>query len=224
MANCGQSLPVGYWQEADAMQEFSEIDRMIVLATDEIKEWKAMMEDLAGIFYNRFPAKRKYGWTLHLDRCSKSKECAMCPHSIFWVRYYYVKLKEETKKAMQKNGKNAPNHRISWDNTKKGRVKKGLPADLKVSPLVRSIFEEFEEVRSVIMEQHRALSKLRKGLLAKKQTAERIVKKTDITRLSYFDSGIMRAFQQMLVPYRPTREEVVRKLYQMRKKYYISRD
>lgn len=205
------------------MSEFGEIDRMIEFVTSEQKEWKAMMDDLASIFYNRFPAKRKYGWTLHVRRCAEKKQCTMCPHSITWVRYYYVKLEEETKKKLRSEGKTAPKYKISWDNSEKGKSKTGLPGDIKAGPKVRAIFQDFEEVRAVIMEQHRALTKLRKGLMAKKRTAMRKAEETGLSLRSYFDSGVLRAFHDMLVPYRPTREEVARKLNEMRKKYFTPR-
>lgn len=190
-----------------------DLNGMLRLASAELREWKVLMEDLAGAFYIRFPATRKYGWTLHLDRCTASKGCDMCPHSIYWARFYWVVLKDETKEALKKAGRTAPNSKMSWDNTKSGKSRDRLPSKMRLTKSDRLIHKEFEAVRAEIMHQHKTFSKLRKKLLARIQNMGNSLS----LPLQYFDDPVLRDYFMAVLPSKPIKIAVINKIQELRK-------
>lgn len=190
-----------------------DLNEMVKFVSAELKEWKVLMEDLAGAFYNRFPATKKYGWTLHLDRCTASKGCDMCPHSIYWVRYYWVVLKDETKSALKQSGKTAPNSKMSWDNTKSGKSRDKLPSKMRLTKDDRQIHKEFEAARAEIMHQHKTFSRLRKKLLARIRNAG-----NDLSLpLNYFADPVLREYYMAVLPLKPIKIAIIRKIQELRK-------
>jgi hypothetical protein len=195
------------------MENSLNLENMLKEVSAELKEWKVLMQDLAGAFYARFPATRRYGWTLHLRRCAKLKECDMCPHSVYWVRYYYVTLSEEQKKKMGKAGKEPSNSGLSWDNTKNGKSMDRLPARLNVTRADKRIYKVYEAVRTEIMRQHAAFSKLRKQLLARVKN-----EKNQLTLpRAYFKDSALREYYLTMLPSKPIKLAVINKLYELRK-------
>lgn len=190
-----------------------DLEKMLKEVSVELKDWKVLMEDLAGAFYTAFPATRRYGWTLHLRKCAASKGCDMCPHSISWVRYYYVKLSKEKKDEMKKAGQEPPNSVLSWDNTSSGKVMDGLPTRLKLTKADKRAYRQYEAVRSEIMFQHRALSHLRKRLLAR----VRNVGKDIVLPVKFFGDGVLRDYYMAMMPVRPIKIAVIREIQELQK-------
>jgi len=195
------------------MESNLNLEKMLREVSAELREWKVLMEDLAGAFYNRFPTTRKYGWTLHLERCSEKKSCDLCPHSIYWVRYYYVTLSDQTREKMKKAGHEPPKSRVSWDNSKSGKSKDRLPARLRATRADKLIYKEYEAVRAEIMFQHMALSKLRKKLLGLVQ-----YKKNDpVAQGKYFEHNVFKHYYMTMLPSKPIKSAVISKIYELRK-------
>ncbi|MDR1242221.1 MAG: hypothetical protein LBM00_05500 [Deltaproteobacteria bacterium] len=189
------------------------LDKMLKDVSAELKEWKVLMEDLAGAFYNRFPATRKCGWTLHLDRCAELKACDMCPHSIYWVRYYYVTFSKKQREEMGKAGLEPPKSKVSWDNTPSGISRERLPGRLKVTMADKRIYREYEAVRAEIMCQHTEFSKLRKKLLARVRN-----EKNDLAlNMEFFEDGVFRDYYMAVLPSKPIKAAVISKIYELRK-------
>ncbi len=194
------------------MQNDYDTAGMLKTVTAELREWKTIMQDLAYAFYRQFPAIRKYGWTLHLRKCAESKRCEMCPHSIIWARYYYVKLSEEKKKEIVNAGKEAPKWKMSWDNSEEGNFSNRLPKRLRVSRKDHGIYREFEAVRIEIMAQHRELGKLRKKLANTQQHFP-----PGHTRpVSYFTHPLLRTYFMVVLPSLQIKQEVIRKIKDLR--------
>jgi len=189
------------------------LEKMLREVSAELREWKVLMEDLAGAFYSRFPTTRKYGWTLHLEKCSEKKACDLCPHSIYWVRYYYVTLNNQTREKMKKAGHEPPKSRISWDNTKSGKSKDRLPTRLRATMAEKLIYKEYEVVRAEIMLQHAALSKLRKKLLGLFQCK----KNGPLWQGKYFEHNVFRQYYMAMLPSKPIKSAVICKIYELRK-------
>lgn len=192
------------------MDDYTDLTAMRKATHRELMEWKTLMKDLAGAFYRLFPATRKYGWTLHLDNCAKSKKCSMCPHSLTWARYYHVDLHEETKQRRLREGKDAPKSWMSWDNTKDGTYAEELPKRLMVSRKDRQIHIQFEAVRKLVMEQHVALSELHRKLLAKERHWQ------PGRPIGFFDGMYSLQFLQTVLPARQIKVEVIRKIEELR--------
>lgn len=192
------------------MDNYHDLRAMRKNVSKELVDWKTLMKDLAGAFYKQFPAIKKYGWTLHLRYCAKSKGCAMCPHSIIWARYYHVNLHEETKLHLIQAGEKAPKSKISWDNSKYGTDEDNLPKRLMVSKKDRATHKEFEAVRATIMGQHQALSSLHRRLLALERH-----RKPDAL-IGFFDASIGKDYLTIMLPSRPIKIEVIRKIEDLR--------
>lgn len=185
---------------------------LLTAVTSEVREWKSLMKDLAGAFYEHYPATRRCGWTLHLENCSASKMCAMCPHSITWARYYYVKLTKAKKRELEKAGKKAPNTKLSWDNSEGGTSSNGLPKGLKVSPGDRALLKEFEAVRAEIMEQHRELTDLRKKIAGRLHH----LPPNYAGPVSFFSDRVLKNYYRVVLPSTAIKLEVIRKINDLR--------
>ncbi|MDR1489600.1 MAG: hypothetical protein LBS65_03820 [Desulfovibrio sp.] len=195
------------------MENSLNLDKMLKEVSAELKEWKVLMQDLAGAFYIHFPATRRYGWTLHLKRCARLKRCDMCPHSIYWVRYYYVGLSEKQKGEMEKAGLEPPKSKISWDNTRSGICRDRLPARLKVTRADKLIYQEYETVRAEIMRQHAAFAQLRRKLLAQVRN-----QKNHLTLpMTYFENSVLKDYYLAMLPSKPIKAAVINKIYELRK-------
>ena len=195
------------------MERSLNLEKMLREVSAELREWKVLMEDLAGAFYNRFPATKRSGWTLHLDRCAKSKACDMCPHSLYWARYYYVPLGKDKREEIRKGGMEPPKSKVSWDNTKAGISRDRLPARLKTTMADKRIYREYEAVRVEIMSQHSALSNLRKKLLARVHN-----EKNDLSlNMKYFEDKVLRDYYMTILPAKPIKAAVINKIYELRK-------
>jgi hypothetical protein len=192
------------------MDDYNDLSAMRKAVYRELMEWKVLMKDLAGAFHRLFPATRKYGWTLHLDICARAKNCAMCPHSLTRARYCHVALLEKTKEAFKKKGKEAPNSKMSWDNTKHGTVSDGMPKRLMVSPKDRQTHKEFEAARAMIMRQHTLLSSLHQRLLGKERYWEQG------RSIGFFDGTYGLEFLTVVLPSRQIKIEVIRKIQELR--------
>lgn len=195
------------------MEDYWIVEDMFKAVSAELMELKVMMEDLAGAFYKRYPSTRRTGWTLHLRRCAKNKYCDMCPHSLSWVRYHYVILTKEKKDALKKEKKDAPNSKMSWDNTDEGKYMDCLPKNLNLRREDKKIFRQFEAVRMEIMTQHRALSNLRLKLLARMRTS-----KTEyMLERDFFEDSVVRGYLTVMLPMKPIKVAVTRKIEDLRK-------
>lgn len=195
------------------MEYSLDVEKMLRIVADELKDWKVLMADLAGAFYRQYPSTKRSGWTLHLRRCSASKGCDMCPHSVYWVRYYYVMLSERKKKEMRKAGKESPNSRLSWDNTKAGISRDGLPAKVKLTKGDKRIYREYEAARAEIMYQHKALSDVRKKLLALVRNRNKDLRMP----LRYFDDSVLKDYFMAVLPSKPSKIAVIHKIQELRK-------
>lgn len=139
----------------------NEIERVLIGVEGDLRFWKRMMGDLAHLFQKQFPPKSgtKHVWLLVVQKCAASKNCTMCPHSIVWRRYFYPT--GERKKRRLFGGKG------------KGSIERRLPQKMRLTTEIRKIFEDFEEVRKIIMLEHGHLAKIRKRLLALKREAKK---------------------------------------------------
>lgn len=197
-----------------------EIEKALRAVTDELRWWKCAMEDLASIFHARFPpVGKRNGWTLHVRRCAKSKECSMCPHSILWVQYCYVKNREETKARLRREGKPAQAYTFIWAKGRRAQSMDGLPAGMRLSPEVRAHFEEFEEVRAVIMDQHRALANYRKRLLAKRRELLKKLENGAVAPTADLESALIHVLSEFILSNRPARASVSKRLTEIRRAY-----
>lgn len=197
------------------MEDYWIVEKMFKDVLAELKEWKVLMEDLAGAFYKRYPSTRKTGWTLHLRRCSKNKYCDMCPHSLSWVRYHYVILTKEKKDALKKEKKDAPNSKISWDNTAEGKSMDGLPKNLNLRQEDKKVYRQFEAVRMEIMIQHRELTSLYVKLLARMRT-----QRTEyMLERDYFEDSVVRDYLTVMLPVKPIKAALIRKVEELRKSH-----
>lgn len=188
-----------------------DVDWLLKTVTEEVREWKTLMKDLAGAFYKIYPSTRRCGWTLHLDYCAASKDCGMCPHSVFWARYFYVKLSKEKKKELAQDGHKAPNTKLSWDNSEGGTSREGLPKRLRVSPRDRALLKEFEAVRAEVMEQHKALTDLRKKLTG----LQRYLPPGYAGPVSYFNDPVLKDYYRVVLPAAAIKLEVIRKINEL---------
>lgn len=195
------------------MEHNPDVEKILKLVSDELKDWKVLMEDLAGAFYRQFPATRRSGWTLHLKRCAEAKGCDMCPHSIYWVRYYYVMLSERKKKEMRRAGKEPSNSRLSWDNTKSGISRDGLPARIKLTRGDKRSYRKYEAARAEIMYQHKTLANVRKKLLAHVRNRNKDLR----LPLQYFDDPVLKDYFMAVLPSKPIKIAVIRKIQELRK-------
>ncbi len=149
-----------------------DIERVLTGVEADLRFWKRMMEDLAHLFQEQFPPKSgtKYFWVLVVRKCAASKHCRMCPHSIVWRRYFKPKGKRRGYWAS-----------TSEDGSK--NIERRLPKSLRVAAGIRTLFQEFEDVRKVIMREHGELAKIRMRLLALKREAEKKDRPADKTGL-----------------------------------------
>jgi hypothetical protein len=193
------------------MKDYLEVEEMLKTVTAELKEWKVLMQDLAGAFYRRYPSTKRAGWTLHLKRCAKSKACDMCPHSLYWVRYSYVKLTDGKRTERIRAGKEAPKTILSWDNKSSGISRDGLPKHMKLSCEDRILYEKYEAIRMEIMRQHKAFSALRVRLLARlRGSAVGYSMTTD-----YFADSVVRDYVAAMLPLKPVKIAVLRGIQEL---------
>lgn len=200
------------------MNDYLEVEEMLKTVTAELKEWKVLMEDLAGAFYAQYPSTKRAGWTLHLKRCARSKACDMCPHSIYWVRYAYKKLTDGKKAELVKAGKETPNTLLAWDNSSGGKSMDGLPKNLKLSREDREAYTRYEAVRTEIMLRHRALSHLRVKLL----TRVRSPRTAYSIEMDYFDDSVVRDYLTVMLPVKPVKIAVIRGIQELWKLRLLS--
>ncbi len=193
------------------MNDYLEVEKMLKTVTAELKEWKVLMADLAGAFYRRYPATKRAGWTLHLRRCSGSKACDMCPHSVYWVRYAYKKLSGEKRKALVKAGKEGAKTMLSWDNKSGGISRDGLPKNLRLPRDDMAVYAKCEAIRTEIMLQHRTLSTLRIKLLARLRAS-----KTGYSiAADYFADSVIRDYVIAMLPIKPIKIAVMRGIQEL---------
>ena len=193
------------------MNDYLEVEKMLKTVTAELKEWKVLMADLAGAFYRRYPATKRAGWTLHLRRCSGSKACDMCPHSVYWVRYAYKKLSGEKRKALVKAGKEGAKTMLSWDNKSGGISRDSLPKNLRLPRDDMAVYAKCEAIRTEIMLQHRTLSTLRIKLLARLRAS-----KTGYSiAADYFADSVIRDYVIAMLPIKPIKIAVMRGIQEL---------
>ena len=193
------------------MTDYLEVKKMLNAVTAELKEWKVLMQDLAGAFYRRYPATKRAGWTLHLRRCSGSKACDMCPHSVYWVRYSYTKLSGEKRAERIKAGKEETKTMLSWDNKSCGISRDGLPENLRLPRDDMEVYAKCEAIRTEIMLQHRTLSTLRIKLLARLRGS-----KTGYSiATDYFADSVIRDYLTAMLPIKPIKIAVLRGIQEL---------
>lgn len=194
------------------MEDYWEVEKMFRVISAELKDWKVLMEDLAGAFYKQYPSTRRTGWTMHLRRCAGSKHCDMCPHSLSWTRYHYVTLTKQKREDLTKAGKKDPKSKISWDNTKDGKSMEGLPKNLKLNREDTLAYRKFEAVRMEIMLQHRALTNLYLKLLARMRTP-----RTEyILERDYFEDSVVRDYLTAMLPSKSIKVAVIHGIEELR--------
>lgn len=195
------------------MEDYWIVEKMFKEVLAELKEWKVLMEDLAGAFYKRYPATKRTGWTLHLRRCAKNKYCEMCPHSLSWARYHYVILTREKKKALKEAGQVPTNSKISWDNTAEGKSMAGLPKNMNLRREDKKVYKRFEAARMEVMVQHRALTNLYVKLLARMR-----IRRTEyMLERDYFEDAVVRDYLTTMLPVKPIKAAVIRRIGELRK-------
>lgn len=196
-----------------------ELDKMRSVVKTELRDWKIAMDELAGIFHKRFPPiGRREGWTLHVDRCAKTKGCKMCPHSIYWHKYHWGKLTEAGKQKLRAQGKKAPNNKLMWNREPSAKSRTCLPPDLCASDEILAIFREFEVVRATIMAGHKVLADLHKSLACKQSAERRNLKLRDPAPAVMTDARLVDTCSEMLRNL-PSKKNLLVKLGEMRKKY-----
>lgn len=138
-----------------------DLERVLIGLDGDIRFWKRMMGELATLFQEQFPprAGTKHVWLLVVQKCSASKNCPTCPHSIVWRRYFYPKGKRAKRKLFGGRDKNS--------------IERRLPGYMRVTREILEIFEEFEAIRKIIMREHGQLTDLRVRLLALKREAKK---------------------------------------------------
>jgi hypothetical protein len=201
------------------MAESPGLEKMRIIIAGELREWKIAMEDLADIFHKRFPPIGKHeGWTLHVRKCAKNKQCRMCPHSVLWQKYHYGKATEVGKQKRRAAGKSGSNYVFLWNQGPGSQSMDGLPKTLRASKEMMMIFKEFEGVRATIMAAHKPLVSLHKSILGKQRAERKKQKLRDPAPTVMTDMKLIAALADLLTKL-PSKKNVLAKLQDMRKKY-----
>ena len=198
------------------MHSYPELGRALTGVEDDLKFWKASMTELAALFHDIFPpvAALTSGWTLHLRKCAKLKNCTMCPHSLVWRKFFYQRVTDETYERAGVKRRN----KFMWGR-KKEHVLNSFPADLRLSRDVHEMFWEIEKMRIVIMQEHRQLAMTRNRLLALKREADKRRDNQGLAPTAKLEVSILRNLTDLVTSDRPSKREVMGKLWDMRVRF-----
>lgn len=146
--------------------ELNTLQQARITVLTELRAWKGLMELLVDTFHTRYPPRGQWhGWTLHVVRCARSKQCPMCPHAIVWRKYYIAKLSERKRTSTLAEEKSLRQAAFIWGNKPSETCRSGLPPRLFLRPETREVFNKFEEARAALMVTHHALADAHKRIL-----------------------------------------------------------
>ena len=138
----------------------------------------------------------------------------MCPHSLVWRKFFYKRVTDETYARADVKKRN----KFMWGR-KKEHTLDSFPEELRLSQDIQEMFWEIEKVRVVIMQEHRQLAATRNRLLALKREANKRRENQELAPTAKLEVSILRNLTDMVTSDRPSKREVMNKLWDMRVKF-----